>query len=227
MTNRKNNAFSQLKELKTKLGNNKGVSIDKHPQKLANPPTTKPSAPQKPAPAIATERPPSNDDAELFSQAMRDVVRSTASDKTARTTKPIDTTPKFRLHDEAQALQDFQLGRGDLAVDDELSYFQPHVPKKTRQQLRRGLYSVQGELDLHRHTLPMAKPAVKAFLQQAHQRGLSCVRIVPGKGLHSQKQPVLRNWLVQNLKQRDNVLGFTPAPDHDGGSGAFYLLLKQ
>ena len=68
--------------------------------------------------------------------------------------------------------------------------------------LRRGHWSVQGELDLHRLTSVEARDALADFLFDARGRGLRCVRVIHGKGLSSpNREPVLkskvRRWLSQ------------------------------
>lgn len=94
-------------------------------------------------------------------------------------------------------------------------------------RLRRGQWSVQGELDLHRHTRDEARDALTEFLNEARSAGWRCVRIVHGKGLSSpNREPVLKGKVRQWLAQRDEVLAYCEAPHHSGGSGAVLVLLK-
>jgi DNA-nicking Smr family endonuclease len=56
--------------------------------------------------------------------------------------------------------------------------------------------------------------------------GLGCVRIVHGKGLHSESGvPVLKNLVDRVLRQRADVLAFHSAPPAQGGHGAVLVLL--
>ena len=58
------------------------------------------------------------------------------------------------------------------------------------------------------------------------QAGLGCVRIVHGKGLHSESGvPVLKNLVDRVLRQRADVLAFHSAPGAQGGHGAVLVLL--
>ena len=50
-------------------------------------------------------------------------------------------------------------------------------------RLRRGHWSVQGELDLHRLNRDEARDALADFLIEARNNGWRCVRVVHGKGL--------------------------------------------
>jgi len=94
-------------------------------------------------------------------------------------------------------------------------------------RLRRGHWSVQGELDLHRLTRDEARDAVAEFLNAARGYGWRCVRIVHGKGLSSpNREPVLKSKVRQWLALRDEVLAYCEAPAHAGGSGAVLVLLK-
>lgn len=94
-------------------------------------------------------------------------------------------------------------------------------------RLRRGQWSVQGELDLHRLTRDEARNALAEFLNDARGAGWRCVRIVHGKGLSSpNREPVLKGKVRLWLAQRDEVLAYCEAPRHAGGSGAVLVLLK-
>ncbi|HZI82886.1 MAG TPA: Smr/MutS family protein, partial [Casimicrobiaceae bacterium] len=94
-------------------------------------------------------------------------------------------------------------------------------------KLRRGQWSVQGELDLHRLTRDEARDALTGFLNEARGHGWRCVRIIHGKGLSSpNREPVLKGRVRLWLAQRDEVLAYCEAPHHAGGSGAVVVLLK-
>ena len=94
-------------------------------------------------------------------------------------------------------------------------------------RLRRGHWSVQGELDLHRLTSSEAHDALADFLFDARSRGLRCVRIIHGKGLSSpNREPVLKSKVRRWLSQWDEVLAYCEAPRHGGGGGAVVVLLK-
>ena len=95
-------------------------------------------------------------------------------------------------------------------------------------RLRRGHWTVQGELDLHRLTRDEAHDALAEFLSDARNRGWRCVRVVHGKGLSSpNREPVLRGKVRRWLAQRDEVLAYCEAPRHAGGSGAVLVLLTS
>lgn len=94
-------------------------------------------------------------------------------------------------------------------------------------KLRRGEWSVQGEIDLHGHTSDEAHDALADFLDDARQRGYRCVRVVHGKGLTSpNREPVLKGKVRQWLSRWDEVLAYCEAPPHAGGGGAVLVLLR-
>src|SRR3546814_13602040 len=73
-------------------------------------------------------------------------------------------------------------------------------PGRVLQRLRKGQYAAQDELDLHWSDTAQAEALLRAFLAGARGAGLGCVRIVHGKGLHSDSGvPVLKN-LVEDRK---------------------------
>lgn len=108
------------------------------------------------------------------------------------------------------------------------TYLRPGLGADVLLRLRRGHWSVQGELDLHRLTSAEARDALADFLFDARTRGLRCVRIIHGKGLSSpNREPVLKSKVRRWLSQWDEVLAYCEAPRHGGGGGAVVVLLKS
>ena len=94
-------------------------------------------------------------------------------------------------------------------------------------KLRRGHWSLQGELDLHGMTSEEARDTLADFLLDARARGARCVRVIHGKGLTSPgKEPVLKGKVRRWLAQWDDVLAYSEAPRHAGGGGAVLVLLR-
>ncbi len=103
--------------------------------------------------------------------------------------------------------------------------------RRLLRRLRKGRFAVQAELDLHGHSQEEARRELHQFLAACAGRGLTCVRIVHGRGHHSPNQtPVLKKQLPQWLHWKQNaryVAAFTSAPGQDGGGGALYVLLRR
>jgi DNA-nicking Smr family endonuclease len=94
-------------------------------------------------------------------------------------------------------------------------------------KLRRGHWTLQGEIDLHGMTTPEAHDALTDFLLDARNRGARCVRVIHGKGLTSpNREPVLKGKVRKWLAHWDDVLAYCEAPRHAGGGGAVLILLR-
>ena len=114
-----------------------------------------------------------------------------------------------------------------LDVDDALSFRRPGVGTDVTRKLRKGEWSIQGELDLHGLRREDAREALASFIRESHRRGLRCVRVVHGKGLGSPgKTPVLKGKVQGWLVQKNEVLAFVQARGDEGGAGALVVLLK-
>jgi DNA-nicking Smr family endonuclease len=114
-----------------------------------------------------------------------------------------------------------------LDVDDALSFRRPGIGTDVTRRLRKGDWSIQGEIDLHGLRREEAREALSTFVREAHRRGWRCVRVVHGKGLGSPgKTPVLKGRVQSWLIQKNEVLAFVQARGDEGGAGALVVLLK-
>lgn len=94
-----------------------------------------------------------------------------------------------------------------LDVDDQLSFRRPGISTDVTRKLRKGEWSIQGQIDLHGLRSDEARNAMGQFMRDAKRMGWRCVRVVHGKGLGSPgKEPVLKSkvqrWLVQKRSAR-------------------------
>jgi DNA-nicking Smr family endonuclease len=114
-----------------------------------------------------------------------------------------------------------------LDTDDELSYRSQGIGTDVTQKLRKGHWSLQGQIDLHGLRSDEAREALGQFIRDATKRGWRCVRVVHGKGLGSPgKTPVLKAKVQRWLVQKTEVLAFVQAKGSEGGAGALVVLLK-
>lgn len=114
-----------------------------------------------------------------------------------------------------------------LDTDDELSYRRSGIGTDVTQKLRKGHWSLQGQIDLHGLRSDEAREALGQFIRDAHKRGWRCVRVVHGKGLGSPgKTPVLKSKVQRWLVQKNEVLAFVQAKGSEGGAGALVVLLS-
>ena len=113
-----------------------------------------------------------------------------------------------------------------LDVDDQLSFRRPGIGTDITRKLRKGEWSIQGQLDLHGLRSDEARTALGQFIRDAKRMGWRCVRVVHGKGLGSPgKEPVLKAKVQRWLVQKNEVLAFVQAKPSDGGAGALVVLL--
>ena len=139
--------------------------------------------------------------------------------------------PQQRARDEAAVLVESISDEFDveslLETDDMLSFRRRDIGPEVVRKLRRGVWALQGELDLHGLRRDEARERVAAFLRDSARKGLRCVRIIHGKGNGSPgREPVLKGKVRSWLVQRAEVLAFTQARASEGGHGALIVLLQ-
>jgi len=139
--------------------------------------------------------------------------------------------PQQREADEAAVLVESISDEFDaeslLETDENLAYCRPEIGPDVVRKLRRGVWALQGQIDLHGLRREQAREQLAAFLRDSARAGLRCVRVVHGKGNGSPgREPVLKGKVRHWLVQRDEVLAFTQARAIDGGAGAVIVLLR-
>ena len=103
-------------------------------------------------------------------------------------------------------------------------------PREIR-KLRRGMYAVEGKVDLHGMSLEEAREAVTAFVKRRQSEGDRVIAVIHGKGTHTPGgMGVLRGeigaWLSDGRAAR-HVAAFATAPDDMGGAGVLLVLLAR
>lgn len=79
--------------------------------------------------------------------------------------------------------------------------------------------------DLHGLTRPEASGAIDKFLRESAEQNFERVRIITGKGIHSQGDGVLKIFVENLLAERGLEHGDSKI--NDGGAGAIDVKLKQ
>lgn len=116
---------------------------------------------------------------------------------------------------------------GDVTGEGALSFQRAGVRTQVMRRLRRGLYPIDDELDLHGLNQTAARDQLAEFLARSRDRGSRCVRIVHGKGYRSgARGPVLKVAVNLWLRRHMDVMAFVSARAIDGGAGAVYVLLR-
>ncbi len=170
-----------------------------------------------------------------LAQAFADVRPLRASKRAANPPPRPAPIARQRLADEADALTASKYGvepaptAWDIGQEQEAeqTFLRRGLSPDILKKLRRGHWTVQGEIDLHGHTIDEAHDALSDFIVAARQRGYRCVRAIHGKGLTSpNKEPVLKGRVRRWLAHWDEVLAYCEAPPHAGGGGAVMILLR-
>jgi DNA-nicking Smr family endonuclease len=110
---------------------------------------------------------------------------------------------------------------------DALSFRRPGVRTQVQRRLRRGLYPIEDELDLHGLSQSAARDQLAEFITRNCDAGRRCVRIIHGKGYRSgARGPILKIAVDSWLRRHRDVMAFCSARAIDGGTGAVYVLLR-
>ena len=113
------------------------------------------------------------------------------------------------------------------------------LPNKDLVQSNKKNYK-SSEIDLHGFTLDEANKKIEKFILDSYENGFNKLRIVTGKGLHSnnEKDPyvskdlsILRYSVPEYIKNNNELMNliteFQEANIQEGGEGAFYIFLKK
>ncbi len=170
-------------------------------------------------------------DEEIFYEAMADVKEI----KEFREMTP-KRPPKIKLFhpqedDPFRILKQIVSGERKIELCNTGEYMEwvsPNIRKDIAQRLHDGLFSVQDFIDLHGMTVNEAEEEFGRFLKEAIRKNLFCVKVIHGRGLRSQRGPVLKEALKKWLHGafRKWVLAYSSARDCDGGLGATYIILR-
>jgi DNA-nicking Smr family endonuclease len=96
------------------------------------------------------------------------------------------------------------------------------------------------KIDLHGHTLEEANKSIEIFIQKSFNDGVTKIIVITGKGLRSKNvsNPYLSKdlsilkysvpeFIENNHSLMKKIIEITDAKIEDGGSGAFYIYLKN
>jgi DNA-nicking Smr family endonuclease len=173
---------------------------------------------------------PLDSEAQTFRAAVRDVTPLAQTPPAAGLASP---KPRARVRKgaprETENLDESMPLLADSAETSEsaLSFQRGGVRIQTMRRLRRGLYPLDDELDLHGHTQTAARGLLADFIVRSRDGGCRCVRIIHGKGYRSgARGPVLKAAVNLWLRRHMDVMAFVSARPIDGGAGAVYVLLR-
>jgi DNA-nicking Smr family endonuclease len=165
----------------------------------------------------------------LFALTVGPVVPMRSSAPAPRGPRPA-AVARQRERDEAavmlEAISDEFDVESLLDTDDALSFRRPEIGPEVVRKLRRGVWTIQAQLDLHGLRREEARERLNLFVHDAGRSGMRCVRVIHGKGNGSPgREPVLKLKVKTWLVQKKEVIAFTQARASDGGTGALLVLL--
>tara|TARA_X000000950_G_C13460226_1_gene475592 strand:+ start:79 stop:501 length:423 start_codon:yes stop_codon:yes gene_type:complete len=113
------------------------------------------------------------------------------------------------------------------------------LPNKDLKLSKQKSFKVKS-IDLHGYTLEEANNTIEKFIKESFKEKINKLIVVTGKGLHSQNEqnPYMSKDLsilkysvpefIENNKSLMNIINeIKDATIEDGGSGAFYIILKK
>jgi len=111
------------------------------------------------------------------------------------------------------------------------------LERRLKQRLSRGSHPLDAMIDLHGMRQTEAHEALRRFIYAAQRQGASVVLVVTGKGASGvqdqgsgEERGVLRRTVPHWLRMPDLrpcVIGFEPAAQHHGGTGALYVRIRR
>ena len=114
------------------------------------------------------------------------------------------------------------------------------IPNKDFVKKKNIRYEKIKKIDLHGHTIEEANKAVKQFIQKCFDESVTKIIVITGKGLRSKniENPYLSKdlsilkysvpeFIESNISLTKIIAETVDAKIEDGGSGAFYIYLKN
>lgn len=126
---------------------------------------------------------------------------------------------------ELDELSDFNVKL--LLPDDFVEWKLDGVQPKVFSAFQEGKYPIQRSLDLHKVDIRRARDLVAALVDHSIDQDHRCVRILHGRGRKGNPPAQLKSFVVHWLAQHRDVIAYTTAPRHLGGTGAVLVKIRK
>jgi DNA-nicking Smr family endonuclease len=173
-------------------------------------------------------------DEEVFAQAMEGVHRVAWKHDLHPSSRAVKLATSDPEAEERRLMQQALDEDSPIAIPDHPEYIEGWVGvagKRLLPRLRNGMYSIQGQIDLHGLNRPEAQSAVEDYIIRMSRFRPCCVKIIHGRGINSPADKATLKESLQRLlstrKMSRYVVAFASAPSRDGGVGAVYVLLSR
>jgi DNA-nicking Smr family endonuclease len=171
-------------------------------------------------------------DEEIFKSAMQGVQAASWRHDPHPASKPARTvTADPDLEDRGLMIEAMQ-GKFPVSIPDHPEYIEGWIGvagKRFLPNLRNGIYSIQGQIDLHGFNRNEAETAVEEFIIRMSKIRSCCIKIIHGRGINSPTENATLKAGLQKLfttrRMSRYVVAYASAPFRDGGVGAVYVLL--
>lgn len=169
----------------------------------------------------------SDDDKDLFRQAMRDVKPlKNKSKNTFKEPTPIIKLKQKIYHPISEPIH--IENKYKLVSSEEVIFFRRNgISKKILLDIKNARVRFEAVLDLHGLYPNDAAMHLTQFINNQYVKGHKIILIIHGKSGKDHTPPVIKNLVNSYLQQIPEVLAFHSAKPKDGGSGAVYVLLKN
>jgi DNA-nicking Smr family endonuclease len=222
-----NGSLNQLGELVQKAGIHLKLPDD---SSAGKPPLKKkpmPSPLPPPVPSTCSE-------AEIFLGAMGGVQRASWRHNPPPLNKPLPAWPSDPEAENRKLMQAVIETDTPITIGDHPEYIEGWVGvagKRFLPKLRNGIYSVQGQIDLHGLNQSEARIAVEEYIHRMARFRSCCIKIIHGRGINSPSDRAtlkdsLQRWL-STRRMSHFVVAYASALSNDGGVGAVYVLLRR
>jgi DNA-nicking Smr family endonuclease len=182
----------------------------------------------------ASPPPPEIPDDELFWGAMDGVHRASWRHNLHSSPKPAPALAGDPDAEGRRLMQAAVAGDAPMPILDHPEYIEGWVGVAGRRflhKLRNGLYSIQGQIDLHGLSRADAQIAVEDCIIRMSRFHSCCVKIIHGRGINSPTDRATLKESLQRLlstrRMSRYVVAYASAPPRDGGVGAVYVLLRR
>ena len=114
------------------------------------------------------------------------------------------------------------------------------IPNKDLIYKKSARYEKTKKIDLHGYTIEEANKTIQQFIQKCFDQNVTKIIVITGKGLRSKnvENPYLSKdlsilkysvpeFIENNKNLKQFIIETTDAKIEDGGSGAFYIYLKN
>ena len=156
-----------------------------------------------------------NDDKKLFDDAMSGVTPLNSKNKIRHSKKLVCITQQ------KESITDIDYFWRDgedlnyLNIDEEVTFKHPGVHLKS-------LKNPKAIIDLHGMSKDQAAIAFHNKITKCYNENIRTLKLIHGKG-----KAILKSAIHSWLQKHPLILGFCSAPNHDGGSGCLYILIRR